>query len=45
MVGEFCVYYVGFFDFGFGYFDVGGVGLCGVLEVCCYEVLFVLEYG
>lgn len=45
MVGEFWVYYVGFFDSGFGYVLVGGVGFWGVFEVCCYEVFFVLEYG
>lgn len=32
-IGEFCVYYVGFFDLGFGVSEVGGKGLCVVLEV------------
>lgn len=44
-VGEFWVYYVGFFDLGFGYVGVGGIGFCVVLEVCFYDVFFIVEYG
>jgi dCTP deaminase len=45
LVGEFRVYYAGFFDPGFGYAGAGGGGSRAVLEVRSHEVPFVLEHG
>src|SRR6202040_2214654 len=45
LVGEFRVYYAGFFDPGFGYVGAGGRGARGVPEVRSREVPFILEHG
>jgi dCTP deaminase len=45
LVGEFRVYYAGFFDPGFGYVGAGGRGARAVLEVRSREVAFILEHG
>jgi dCTP deaminase len=45
LVGEFRVHYAGFFDPGFGVFEMGGSGSRAVLEVRSHEVPFLIEHG
>lgn len=45
LVGEFRVHYAGFFDPGFGFIGVNGMGTRAVLEVRSRDVPFVLEHG